>query len=114
MRDMAKRITTLEAQQRQGQVVNHFISVLRTPWGLSSEDTGAWIEAQLAYDCSPECPGKAVGLVMSEMAPDGQAWEDWVARESRTHRSRSKRPSMDGGRAIRADSPPTPRDVDSG
>jgi hypothetical protein len=78
MKELARRLNALEAQQHQGHVVSHFISVLRYPWRLNDEGREAWLVEQLRCDCCVECAGKSVGFLVPETCTE----EEWDERVS--------------------------------
>jgi hypothetical protein len=87
MRDLERRLNTLEAQQRQGHAVDHFIPILQYPWDLHAEDQDHWLAEQLACDCQPDCPGKRVGALLPEKCTP----EEWTAKAQQYYRERMSR-----------------------
>jgi hypothetical protein len=84
MRDLDRRLHTLEVRQHQGQAGAHFIAILQFPWDLHAEDEERWLAEQLACDCRPNCPGKRVGALLPEKAPSAEAWAERCRQWPRT------------------------------
>jgi hypothetical protein len=89
MRELGRRLNTLEARQAQVQGHAHFIPILFQPWDLDLAARDAWLAEQLACDCRPECPGKRVGALVPEKAPSAKAWAE------RCQQWQAKRPEED-------------------
>jgi hypothetical protein len=88
MRELARRISHIEATQRHKRAEGHWIPVLFSPWDLPDERRDDWLAAQLACDCSPECPGKRAGALLPEKASSPEAWAEryqQYARERTSH-----------------------------
>jgi hypothetical protein len=79
------RIACLEARQRrQHPAGEHFISVVRVPWGEDSADD----LAALSCLCGQVgCPDRRIGRLVPDKAPSSQAWVERVqAYEARKRR----------------------------
>ncbi len=74
MKDLERRITRLEGSACVRPTVEHFISVLRYPYGLHEGALQAWLTERCRCDGTPECPGKRIGLLLPEAEPSPAAW----------------------------------------
>jgi hypothetical protein len=83
MTHQQKRLTRLEEAQRLRYGNGHFISVLRYPWPMRDDELDGWLAEQCHGECSPECRGKTVGLLVPAEAPSMEAWEEEVQRYTR-------------------------------
>jgi hypothetical protein len=86
MKALEQRLIKLEHWARVSVATEHFISVLRSPPGLRDDALNTWLAEQCRCNCSPDCPGKGVGMVVSEpLSP-----EAWVMEAHRWIRERSE------------------------
>jgi hypothetical protein len=76
MKDLERRITRLEGSACVRPTVEHFISVLRYPYGLHEEALQVWHTEQCRCDCTPECSGKRIGWLLPEKARSPEAWAE--------------------------------------
>jgi hypothetical protein len=76
MNALERRISKLEQSTRVDAATQHFISVLRYPYGLSENELQAWLRERCRCDCTPECPGKHIGLLLPEAEPSPEAWAE--------------------------------------
>jgi len=88
MTALERRLSKLEHRARVSAAFEHFISVLKSPAGLRNDALDVWLMDQCWCDCSPNCPGKGVGMLVSEsLSP-----EAWAANAQRWYCERRAPP----------------------
>jgi hypothetical protein len=87
MNALERRISKLEESTRVSAATQHVISALRYPYGLHEEALQGWLRERCGCDCTPDCPGKRVGLLLPEKERSPEIWAEHAQRWSRERRT---------------------------